>query len=318
MADVSATSCESSVKVYLNRIERLTEDINWTLLISSDTRSSLHYFSSFLSHRFHVTNMGGQLAILKSIWGRKGLSQKHLFGMTECNGQAKLSHAHHYWWIRRHRIYVELISLLLTGAFDKWYETEHSRVSATDSFDIRGLDHSSGNTIRLSSISTGPFSIRRPGHRRHVSIHRGAGKKSDLDSVGQDSGHRSVTCRAQLRRVRTGLSSTMLAPDSPRYYKRHDGFRWASFPTNRYLQNWNYRNAKRFRFLQLSTDCVKMIVHVACGLAHWMFSTTPWLQLTTVRFDHLLHGSASNVVRTGRSVNGNRPKLTPSRSETPW
>jgi hypothetical protein len=27
---------------------------------------------------------------------------------------------------------------------------------------------------------------------------------------------------------------------------------------------------------------------------------------------HLLHGSASNVVRTGRSVNGNRPKLTPS------
>jgi hypothetical protein len=24
---------------------------------------------------------------------------------------------------------------------------------------------------------------------------------------------------------------------------------------------------------------------------------------------HLLHGSASNVVRTGRSVNGNRPKL---------
>jgi hypothetical protein len=32
---------------------------------------------------------------------------------------------------------------------------------------------------------------------------------------------------------------------------------------------------------------------------------------------HLLHGSASNVVRTGRSVNGNRPKLTPYRSETP-
>jgi hypothetical protein len=32
---------------------------------------------------------------------------------------------------------------------------------------------------------------------------------------------------------------------------------------------------------------------------------------------HLLHDSASNVVRTGRSVNGNRPKLTPCRSETP-
>jgi hypothetical protein len=32
---------------------------------------------------------------------------------------------------------------------------------------------------------------------------------------------------------------------------------------------------------------------------------------------HLLHGSASNVVRTGRSVNGNRPKLTPYGSETP-
>jgi hypothetical protein len=32
---------------------------------------------------------------------------------------------------------------------------------------------------------------------------------------------------------------------------------------------------------------------------------------------HLLHGSASNVVRTGRSVNGNRPKLIPWRSETP-
>ena len=32
---------------------------------------------------------------------------------------------------------------------------------------------------------------------------------------------------------------------------------------------------------------------------------------------HLLHGSASKVVRTGRSVNGNRPKWTPYRSETP-
>jgi hypothetical protein len=32
---------------------------------------------------------------------------------------------------------------------------------------------------------------------------------------------------------------------------------------------------------------------------------------------HLLHGSGSNVVRTGRSVNGNRPKLTPYRTETP-
>jgi hypothetical protein len=31
---------------------------------------------------------------------------------------------------------------------------------------------------------------------------------------------------------------------------------------------------------------------------------------------HLLRGSASNVVKTGRSVNGNRPKLTPCRSET--
>jgi hypothetical protein len=33
---------------------------------------------------------------------------------------------------------------------------------------------------------------------------------------------------------------------------------------------------------------------------------------------HLLDCSASNVVRTGRSVNGNRPKLTPCRSETSW
>jgi hypothetical protein len=32
---------------------------------------------------------------------------------------------------------------------------------------------------------------------------------------------------------------------------------------------------------------------------------------------HLLHGSASNVVRTGPFVNGNKPKLTPGRSETP-
>jgi hypothetical protein len=32
---------------------------------------------------------------------------------------------------------------------------------------------------------------------------------------------------------------------------------------------------------------------------------------------NLMHGSASNVVRTGRPVNGNRPKLTPYRSETP-
>jgi hypothetical protein len=32
---------------------------------------------------------------------------------------------------------------------------------------------------------------------------------------------------------------------------------------------------------------------------------------------HLLRGNASNVVRTGRSVNGNRPKLTLCRSETP-
>jgi hypothetical protein len=31
---------------------------------------------------------------------------------------------------------------------------------------------------------------------------------------------------------------------------------------------------------------------------------------------HLLHGTARNVRRTGRSVNGNRPKLTPYRSET--
>jgi hypothetical protein len=30
---------------------------------------------------------------------------------------------------------------------------------------------------------------------------------------------------------------------------------------------------------------------------------------------HLLHGSASNVVRTGRSVNGNRPKLMAKTSE---
>jgi hypothetical protein len=37
-----------------------------------------------------------------------------------------------------------------------------------------------------------------------------------------------------------------------------------------------------------------------------------------VRWDHLLHGRASNVVRTGRSVNGNWPKLTPYRSETSW
>jgi hypothetical protein len=35
------------------------------------------------------------------------------------------------------------------------------------------------------------------------------------------------------------------------------------------------------------------------------------------RHYHLLHGSASHVVRMGRSVNGNRPKLTPCRSETP-
>ena len=31
----------------------------------------------------------------------------------------------------------------------------------------------------------------------------------------------------------------------------------------------------------------------------------------------MLHGSASKVVRTGRSVNGNRQKSTPYRSETP-
>jgi hypothetical protein len=34
--------------------------------------------------------------------------------------------------------------------------------------------------------------------------------------------------------------------------------------------------------------------------------------------NHLLHGSASNVVMMGRSVEGNRPKLTSYRSETPW
>jgi hypothetical protein len=33
--------------------------------------------------------------------------------------------------------------------------------------------------------------------------------------------------------------------------------------------------------------------------------------------NHLLHGSASNVVRMGRSVSGNRPNLTLYRSETP-
>jgi hypothetical protein len=39
--------------------------------------------------------------------------------------------------------------------------------------------------------------------------------------------------------------------------------------------------------------------------------------LTVSTRNYLLHGSASNVVKTGRSVDGNRSKLTPCRSETP-
>jgi hypothetical protein len=35
-------------------------------------------------------------------------------------------------------------------------------------------------------------------------------------------------------------------------------------------------------------------------------------------YHHSLNGSASNVVRTGRSVNGSRPKLTSHRSATSW
>jgi hypothetical protein len=64
--------------------------------------------------------------------------------------------------------------------------------------------------------------------------------------------------------------------------------------------------------LQHFLDCTERLLAWLLARASASIDVTDFFTV-----DHLLHGSASNVVRTGRSVNGIMPKLTPYRLETP-
>jgi hypothetical protein len=63
--------------------------------------------------------------------------------------------------------------------------------------------------------------------------------------------------------------------------------------------------------------CMLAMIGSGFGLIKVTINDMNYITGNYLSIHHLLHGSASNVVRTVRSVNGNKPKLTPYRSETP-